>query len=176
MLPDNKLLEESSLQHLIDTVYPVIDFESIDCSAVFVNGTWLIKELCHNANSALLEVLDINSAACIIETPKSAGKTHKICLTMMALIVFLVIANPPYDRKFICASVLYQKPHIRHHSTRAKELGCIRMMPVPSDWTSSATSVYVRTESVRWQRARASETPGTAIFTSAVSVTLLSSE
>ena len=70
VLPDNKLLEEPSLQHLIDMVYPVIDFESIDCSAVFVNGTWLIKELCHNANSALLEVLDINSAACIIESDK----------------------------------------------------------------------------------------------------------
>ena len=67
-------------------------------------------------------------------------------------------------------------PRNRHHSTIANELGCIRMMPAPSGWTSSATSVYMRTASVRWQRAFASETPGTTTFTSAVSVTLLSSE
>ena len=30
----------------------------------------MIKELCHNAKSALLDVLDINSAVCIIDSDK----------------------------------------------------------------------------------------------------------
>jgi CRISPR-associated endonuclease/helicase Cas3 len=44
---------------------------SLDYSgAVFVDGKWMITELCHNAKSALLEVLDINSAVCIKEDDK----------------------------------------------------------------------------------------------------------
>jgi CRISPR-associated endonuclease/helicase Cas3 len=37
---------------------------------VFTGGKWVIKELCHYAKSALLEVLDINSAVCIQESDK----------------------------------------------------------------------------------------------------------
>ena len=71
VLPNNKLLEESSLQDLIDTVYPIIDFKSIDWSgAIFKEGEWCIKELCHHAKSALLDVLDINSATCIRESDR----------------------------------------------------------------------------------------------------------
>ena len=72
VLPKDELLEESSLQHLIDAVYPIIDFKSIDWSnAIYKKGEWCIKELCHYAKSALLEVLDINSATCIIESDRS---------------------------------------------------------------------------------------------------------
>ena len=39
---------------------------------VFVDGKWQIKELCHYPKSALLEVLDINSAVCITENDKDA--------------------------------------------------------------------------------------------------------
>ncbi len=71
VLPNDSLLEESTLQTKIDVVYPTIDFRSIDCSgAIFVDGEWLITELCHNAKSALLDVLDINSAVCIKEDDK----------------------------------------------------------------------------------------------------------
>ena len=71
VLPDNSLMEETSVQHLIDTVYPEIPMTSIDYSgSIFKDGQWQIKELCHYPKSALLEVLDINSTACIAESDK----------------------------------------------------------------------------------------------------------
>ena len=71
VLPDDKVLNETELQTMIDTVYPDIPISSIDYSGtVFVDGKWMITELCHNAKSALLEVLDINSAVCIKEDDK----------------------------------------------------------------------------------------------------------
>lgn len=70
-LPDDALLEEKNLQRLIDVVYPDSKFMNLDYSGVvFTNGRWMIKELCHHAKSALLEVLDINSATCIRESDK----------------------------------------------------------------------------------------------------------
>lgn len=72
VLPDNEVLEEVSLQGLIDRVYPDAKFMNLNYSGVvFKNGKWMIKELCHNAKSALLDVLDINSAVCIRESDKS---------------------------------------------------------------------------------------------------------
>ena len=66
VLPDGKVLNETELQTMIDTVYPDIPISNIDYSgAVFVDGKWRIRKLCHNAKSALLDVLDINSAVCI---------------------------------------------------------------------------------------------------------------
>ncbi len=71
VLPDGKVLNETELQTMIDTVYPDIPISSIDYSgAVFVDGKWRIKELCHNAKSALLELLDINSVVCITESDR----------------------------------------------------------------------------------------------------------
>lgn len=71
VLPNDALLEEATLQTLIDKVYPDTKFMSLDYSgAVFVDGHWMITELCHNAKSALLDVLDINSAVCIKEDDK----------------------------------------------------------------------------------------------------------
>ena len=71
VLPQDALLEEATLQTMIDTVYPDTKFMSLDYSGVvFVNGQWMITELCHNAKSALLDVLDINSAVCIKEDDK----------------------------------------------------------------------------------------------------------
>lgn len=71
VLPNDALLEEATLQTMIDKVYPDTKFMSLDYSgAVFVEGHWMITELCHNAKSALLDVLDINSAVCIKEDDK----------------------------------------------------------------------------------------------------------
>lgn len=71
VLPNNSLLEEMKLQALIDMVYPDSKFMNLDYSGVvFVNGKWIIKELCHHSKSALLEVLDINSATCIRESDR----------------------------------------------------------------------------------------------------------
>lgn len=67
-LPNNDVIEELSVQQRIDTVYPDAKFMNLDYSGVvFIDGKWQIKELCHYPKSALLEVLDINSAACITE-------------------------------------------------------------------------------------------------------------
>ncbi|MDY6373459.1 MAG: CRISPR-associated helicase Cas3' [Bacteroidales bacterium] len=71
VLPNDALLEESTLQTMIDEVYPDTKFMSLDYSgAVFVDGHWMITELCHNAKSALLDVIDINSAVCVKEDDK----------------------------------------------------------------------------------------------------------
>jgi len=67
-LPNNDVIEESSVQQRIDTVYPDTKFMNLDYSGiVFIDGKWQIKELCHYPKSALLDVLDINSAVCITE-------------------------------------------------------------------------------------------------------------
>ena len=72
-LPDGDVIEESSVQAMIDTVYPEIPISNINYSgAVFVDGQWQIQELCHYPKSALLDVLDINSAVCITESDKDA--------------------------------------------------------------------------------------------------------
>jgi len=67
-LPNDDVIEESSVQQRIDKVYPDTKFMNLDYSGVvFIDGKWQIKELCHYPKSALLEVLDINSAVCITE-------------------------------------------------------------------------------------------------------------
>ena len=72
-LPNNNVIEESSVQQRIDRVYPNTKFLNLDYSGVvFVDGKWQIKELCHYPKSALLDVLDINSAVCITENDKDA--------------------------------------------------------------------------------------------------------
>jgi CRISPR-associated endonuclease/helicase Cas3 len=71
VLPNDALMEEPLLQGLIDNVYPDAKFMNLDYSGVvFIDGKWMIKELRHNAKSALLDVLDINSSICITESDK----------------------------------------------------------------------------------------------------------
>ena len=69
VLPNNRIMEETAVQSMLDTVYPNEDFMNIDYSgAIFVDGKWMMKELKHNSRSALLETLDINSVTCIIQS------------------------------------------------------------------------------------------------------------
>ena len=71
VLPDNgALLEEKTLQHKIDEVYPVINFTDIDLDAVFTNQKWRLRKLWHFPKSALLEKLEVDSVACILERDK----------------------------------------------------------------------------------------------------------
>lgn len=74
VLPSNgELMDEPQIQAMIDKVYDHLDLENIDFSGVaFCDGHWRLKELWHNAKSALLETLDINSAVCITESDKEA--------------------------------------------------------------------------------------------------------
>lgn len=73
VLPNHgEVLEETSIQKMIDTVYPEIAFQNIDYTGVaFCEGKWQLKALCHHSKSALLETLDINSAVCIKEEDKA---------------------------------------------------------------------------------------------------------
>lgn len=74
VLPDNgEIMEEYKIQQMIDTVYPDVAFTNIDYTGVaFRDGRWQLKALCHHSKSALLETLDINTAACITEEDKEA--------------------------------------------------------------------------------------------------------
>lgn len=72
VLPDGKLLKESSLQSLLDKVYTEIGFLNLDLNTVFANEKWRLKELCHYPKSALLDTLDIDSAICITESDKDS--------------------------------------------------------------------------------------------------------
>ena len=86
ILPDGHPLEESSLQNMIDAVYPDARFMNLDYSGVvFADGKWMIKELCHHARSALLEVLDINSAVCIVESDKERYQKEPIERMMLEI-------------------------------------------------------------------------------------------
>lgn len=84
VLPDNALLKETSIQALIDQVYPEIKPINIDLDAVYRNGKWALKELQHLPKSALIERLDIDSVSCIVqkdkEEYKSASNNDRILL------------------------------------------------------------------------------------------------
>lgn len=69
VLPNGAVLEENKVQQMLDKVYPDTRFMNIDYSGViFKNNQWILKKLCHYAKSALLEVLNINSVSCILES------------------------------------------------------------------------------------------------------------
>lgn len=72
VLPNNgEVLYETSVQKMIDMVYPYIELANIDFSgAAFIDGKWQLQCLCNKAKSALLDTLDINSAICITESDK----------------------------------------------------------------------------------------------------------
>jgi len=71
VLPDNgDLLEERTLQSKIDEVYPEINSTDIGLDAVFANQKWRLRKLWHFPKSALLEKLDVDSVACILEKDK----------------------------------------------------------------------------------------------------------
>lgn len=74
VLPDSgNILNENEVQRMIDAVYPKNKFMNIDYSgAIFVDGKWQLKQLCHHAKAALLDSLDINSIVCITEDDKEA--------------------------------------------------------------------------------------------------------
>lgn len=67
------VMKEVEIQKMIDKVYPDINVQNIDFSgAIFTNGQWQLKELCHHPKSALLETLDVNTVVCITENDKEA--------------------------------------------------------------------------------------------------------
>ena len=76
VLPDGEVLKESDLQNLIDKVYPDDSMMNLNYSGVvFVDGRWQLRELCHRSKSALLDVMNYNSAVCVLESDEEAYKT-----------------------------------------------------------------------------------------------------
>lgn len=74
-LPDQAVLHERTLQQKIDTVFTEIDFLKIEQQSVFKeNGKWSIPPLA-NGDAWLVEILNINSTNCIIES--DLGKYQK---------------------------------------------------------------------------------------------------
>jgi CRISPR-associated endonuclease/helicase Cas3 len=63
-----EILHETSIQQMIDAVFPVIEMPEIEEHAIFKKtGEWTINRLTHRPKSFLLEQLDIDSVACITE-------------------------------------------------------------------------------------------------------------
>lgn len=72
-LPHEEVLQERTLQEKIDRVYPTIDVQKITSHAVYKGATgeqFDLKELWHKSKSVVLEVLDIESATCIIASDR----------------------------------------------------------------------------------------------------------
>ncbi len=132
ILPDGHPLEESSLQDMIDKVYPDARFMNLDYSGVvFADGKWTIKELCHHAKSALLEVLDVNSAVCIVESDKERYQREPIGRMMLEI---------PVSYKSIAYRKLQQldtgsRPFIIPDTAYDKEKGFLIEFATPKSFT-----------------------------------------
>lgn len=67
-LPDGEELHEKDLQEMINTVFPSIEIPAIEESAIFKKSEeWNINRLTHRPKSFLLDMLEIDSAICIVE-------------------------------------------------------------------------------------------------------------
>ena len=77
-LPDGELLEETSVQQKINAVYPEVKLTEIDVHlAVDKNGNPTFPQLCHRPRSILLEILEIETAACIRASDEDDYKTGR---------------------------------------------------------------------------------------------------
>lgn len=65
-LPDGGVLHEEQIQKILDAVYPSIEPKPIDTHLVWEGDAFLLKELWHHPKSVLMEMLNIESASCIL--------------------------------------------------------------------------------------------------------------
>lgn len=72
LLPDGDVLEEKSLRGRISKVYPKVDLSSIESHLAVEDGAMLLPELWHNPSSVLMDVLEIDSAACVLHSDAEA--------------------------------------------------------------------------------------------------------
>lgn len=78
-LPENfEVLQEKSLQEKIDIVYPILDTKDIDVHLIYENGHYKIRELTNYKKAVLVDILDIDSATCILECDKTKYETAKL--------------------------------------------------------------------------------------------------
>jgi CRISPR-associated endonuclease/helicase Cas3 len=67
-LQDGSVMKETEIQDKINAVYPQVDTRDIDPHLIYKNGQYTIKELKHHPKSILVDVLEIESATCILES------------------------------------------------------------------------------------------------------------
>ncbi|TGE24438.1 CRISPR-associated helicase Cas3' [Hymenobacter aquaticus] len=65
-------LPEQELQARIDIVYPALEVSNISTHVIWDGDRCRLRELCNNARSVLVDVLDIESTACILEADRQA--------------------------------------------------------------------------------------------------------
>lgn len=71
ILPNNKVLEECMVQSKMDSVFDTLKVLDIENYAIFKeDGTFNQTLLTHNSKALLLEMLDIDSVVCIVESDR----------------------------------------------------------------------------------------------------------
>ncbi len=84
ILPDKELLQETAFQEKIDNVFPEIDVLNIDTHLIFKEGgKWNIDKLTHRKKAILLDLLEIDSVSCILESDEEKYKNSKLQERMM---------------------------------------------------------------------------------------------
>ncbi len=72
VLPNGEIIHETDVQRFLNTVYPELPFMDIEWHSAFRDGSWMIRELAHRPKSALLDLLDVSSFSCIIQSDLTA--------------------------------------------------------------------------------------------------------
>lgn len=69
-LQSGELLQESDIQNLIDSVYEVIEIGTLESYSIINDNNYRISRLRNHTKSILLELLEIESASCILDSDK----------------------------------------------------------------------------------------------------------
>lgn len=77
VLPDGEVLPEREIPNLLDKVFTEIHIDKIESQAIYKNEIWILKYLTHQSKSALFELLDFDSAMCILQKDVELYKTSK---------------------------------------------------------------------------------------------------
>lgn len=84
ILPNDEVLKETELQSKIDTVFPIIDVLNINTHLIYKeDGEWNIDKLTHRKKAILLDLLEIDSVSCILESDEDNYKDAKLPERMM---------------------------------------------------------------------------------------------
>ncbi len=79
ILSDNEVLKETAMQDKIDHVFPSIDVLDIDTHLIFKDGNkWNIDKLTHRRKAILLDLLEIDSVSCILESDEDNYMDSKL--------------------------------------------------------------------------------------------------
>ncbi len=119
VLPDNEVLHERDLQEKIDEVFPKIDVMDIETHSIFkADGRIQIDKLTHRPKSYLLQLLEIDSVACIIEDDIEKYEQAKFEDRMM-----LEIPARYWQMKKFTQSEYGNKPYIVPNHSYSNESG-----------------------------------------------------